>query len=577
MLRILCLALLSAGIIACTQPQQPATKLANADTLYFGGPIITMAGDAPQYVEALATKDGRIIFTGQLHKANDHVGEQTKQVNLQGQALLPGFIDAHSHLFNAGLAQLSADLLPGPDGQVNSIEALLSTLTQWHQGQPMLAKKLGWIVGMGYDDSQLAQRRHPTATELDTVSSEIPILIMHQSGHLGVMNTKALEMVGYLPQAPHIDGGVIRIDELSNQANGVLEEMALFQPLFSVFSAIDKQLQDEIASAGLALYMANGYTTAQEGRADKSTSTYWLARAQKQSLPIDVAIYPDLEQEYDFMLAQGASKDYQGGARIAGVKLSFDGSPQGKTAWLSKPYLHPPAGHNSEYRGYPAIADDKARSKLVAQAYANNWQLIVHTNGDAAADALLRDIESAATRFEQAGRRTVMIHAQTVREDQLKRMKQLAVIPSFFSMHTFYWGDWHRDEVLGLERAENISPTGWAQKHAMRFTQHHDAPVVKPNPLRVLSTTVNRKTRSGKVLGAHHQVSPYIALKSMTEWAAWQYFEEPNKGTLEVGKLADFVILDKDPLRVEPELLEQLQVQQTIKADRVVYDVNHAF
>jgi predicted amidohydrolase YtcJ len=164
-----------------------------------------------------------------------------------------------------------------------------------------------------------------------------------------------------------------------------------------------------------------------------------------------------------------------------------------------------------------------------------------------------------------------MIHAQTVREDQLDAMKELGIIPSFFGMHTYYWGDWHRDSVLGPERAARISPAASALKRDMVYTQHHDAPVALPNSIMILAAQVNRTTRSDQILGPDQRVSVMDALKSITINAAYQHFEESRKGSLEPGKVADFVILDKNPLEVEPMSLKDIRVIETIKEGKSIY------
>jgi predicted amidohydrolase YtcJ len=257
---------------------------------------------------------------------------------------------------------------------------------------------------------------------------------------------------------------------------------------------------------------------------------------------------------------------------VAGAKLSLDGSPQGKTAWLTEPYKVPPAGAAPDYIGYPAIPDEPAVLDLLDTAFANNWQILAHCNGDAAADQYIRAVRRASNAYGNTDRRTVMIHAQTVREDQLDSMKVLGIIPSFFSMHTFYWGDWHRDETLGPDRAYRISPAMSALRRGMRFTQHHDAPVAKPDAIRILWCTVNRVSRSGEVIGSDQRVDPYIALKSITEWAAYQGYTENLKGTLAKGKMADLVILDKDPLKVAPMDIRDIQVLRTVKEGRTIHE-----
>jgi len=167
--------------------------------------------------------------------------------------------------------------------------------------------------------------------------------------------------------------------------------------------------------------------------------------------------------------------------------------------------------------------------------------------------------------------RPVMIHAQTVRQEQIERMAELGVIPSFFSSHTFFWGDWHRDSVLGLERASHISPLSWAHKAGVKYTIHNDTPVVPPDILPLVWSSVNRLTRTGSVLGQEHRVPVMDALKAVTINAAYQYFEEHTKGSIEAGKLADFVILSNNPLMVDPLAIGDIEVLETIKEGVTVY------
>lgn len=542
-----------------------------ADTIYVGGTILTMAGDSPQYVEALAVKDGKILFVGSKDKAMALRAKSSRLVDLGGNTLLPGFIDAHGHAWMTGFQKLSANLLPPPDGEGKDVAALVAQLKDWKEKNGLIMQRTGWIIGFGYDDSQLAEKRHPTAAELDQVSTDMPVLIIHQSSHLAVMNHKALEVSGIGPDSKNPAGGVIRREADGRTPNGVLEEMAFFAPVFAVLGAYDKETNEKVALAGTDFYSQFGYTTAQEGRAGKDMVETWRRLAKDGRLKIDVAAYPDLQADQEFMKSTATSRTYDKHFRVAGIKLSLDGSPQGKTAWLSKPYKHPPAGQPKDYRGYPAIPDADDRQALVDLAFEKDWQILAHTNGDAASDALIDAVEKATAKYGKKDRRTVMIHAQTVREDQLDRMKTLGIVPSFFSMHTFYWGDWHRDETLGKERAYRISPAVSALQRGMWFTEHHDAPVALPSSIMILHSTVNRTSRSGDVIGPEQRVSPYIALKSITDWAARQYFEENEKGTLAAGKLADLVILDRNPLTVKPETIKDIHVLETIKEGKTVY------
>lgn len=551
---------------SCTLTPTPVQM---ADAIYSGGDIITI-NDSQPTAEAIAVKDGKIIAVGSKANVEKHKGSGTKVVDLKGQALLPGFIDAHGHIFNAGLQALAANLLAKPDGNVGSIAGLKKSISDWADKYPERVARTGWIIGFGYDDAQLKEQRHPTREDLDTVSTTVPILVIHQSGHLGAMNSKGLEVAGITADSKDPAGGIYRRLEGSSEPNGVLEEMAFFQVVFSVLGTLGTDDNAKLLKAGLELYSRFGFTTAQEGRATVEAIETEAAAAKDGSLIMDVVAYADIQGAADSIKAPLHAKTYTQHFRIGGAKLSLDGSPQGKTAWLTRPYHVPPEGQKEDYLGYPAVSDDEAVA-LVDKAFKNGWQLLAHCNGDSAADQLIMAIRVATEKYGKADRRSVMIHAQTVREDQLDAMKELGIIPSFFGMHTFYWGDWHRDSVLGPERAARISPAASALKRGMIFTQHHDAPVALPSAIMIIASQVNRTTRSGKVLGPEQRVSVMNALKSITINAAYQYFEEKTKGSLESGKLADFVILDKNPLKVEPKGIKDIKVVETIKEGKSIY------
>ncbi|QLI83226.1 amidohydrolase [Chitinibacter fontanus] len=538
-----------------------------ADTIYSGGDIVTV-NELQAYAEAVAVKDGKIVAVGARDEVMKYQGKKTKVVDLQGKTLIPGFMDAHGHVFNAGIQALSANLLAAPDGQVSDIASLQQTLRDW-VAKPE-NKKLGVILGFGYDDSQLREGRHPTRQDLDAVSKDVPILIIHQSGHLGVMNSKAFELMGVNSQTKDPAGGKFRREEGSQQPNGVMEETAFFGLLFPMFAKLSPKDNEIIFNAGIDIYSRFGYTTAQEGRASSSSVKTMYGLAQKNKLKLDVVAYPDIQTATDVIKAPYLSKTYHNGFRVGGAKLNLDGSPQGKTAWLTQPYFVPPEGQKQGYAGYPSMKDADAL-RYVEMAFKNNWQLLTHVNGDAAIDQLIGAVKQAEAKLGKADRRPIAIHAQTARLDQVESFKELGIMPSFFPMHTFYWGDWHKNSVLGVERAANISPTGWALARDMIFTSHHDAPVAFPDSMRVYSATVNRVTRSGEVLGPEHRVSPLVGLKTQTLWAAYQYFENKSKGSIEVGKNADLVVLSANPLKVDPMTIVDIKVEQTIKDGKPVF------
>lgn len=562
---------ISLGAVPDASATQPASTV-TADAIYAGGPIITMNDAAPR-AESIAIKDGVILAVGAKADVEKFRGAGTKTIDLAGKALLPGFIDGHGHVFTTGIQAASANLLPAPDGEGNSIAKIQEILREYAKSET--SKKFNLILGFGYDDAQIAEKRHPTRQELDEVSKDIPILIIHQSCHLGVMNSKALELAKITADTKDPQGGVIRREADGKTPSGVLEETAFMAYAMAIFPRLNAEQLAQLAVMGQDLYITHGFTTAQEGRASGPAHSSFVRLAEAGQMKVDVVSYLDMVFTDDppEMKTPWYSRTYTNGYRIGGVKLNLDGSIQGKTGYLTQPYKVPPPGAATNYRGYETLPDKVIAAK-VEKAYANGWQVLAHCNGDAAIDQFISAVRDAVAKHGAAERRSVIIHAQTARMDQLDSMKALGVIPSFFGMHCFYWGDWHRDETLGAVRAEKISPAQSALRRGMIFTQHHDSPVAQPSAIRVLSSVVTRRTRSGDILGADERIGVTDALKSLTIWGAYQHFEERTKGSLEVGKVADFVVLSADPYAVDIEDLDDLTVVETIKGGKSIFTAN---
>jgi len=561
---------------AASGPETPEA----ADKIFMNGKIITVDDNNPR-ASAVATRDGKIVYVGDMRGAKPLVGDATEQVDLAGKTLVPGFVDAHGHVVTAGLQAASANLLPAPDGPVNSFGELVATLQQWRdssKGQTFISRT-GWLLGFGFDDSQLQEGVFPTADVLGEVTEDQPLMVIHQSGHFAVMNRAALALVGVDDCTKEVPGGLIRCEADGKTPNGVLEENAFFGSLGVFQKSIDADFALDLFEQGMAMFASFGYTTAQEGRAFGNSVLTAQAKADSGALPIDVALYVDYGFK-DLIAAPYYSGSgyggiaYNNGLRIAGMKMTLDGSPQGKTAWLSHPYFVAPQGQGPDYAGYPAMTLEQVEDE-VSDAFAKNRQVLAHCNGDAAIDRFLDAVEAAVAVHGNDDRRTVLIHGQTLRKDQIARLKTLKVMPSLFPMHTFYWGDWHRESVLGPERAAYISPTRDVLDAGLIFSSHHDAPVALPDSMRVLGATVTRVTRSGQVLGPDQRVTPYEGLKAITIWPAFQHFEEGQKGSIEVGKQADFVILSDNPLTVDPLEIASIKVLQTINDGETVYQIDN--
>uniref|UniRef100_UPI001F3187E6 amidohydrolase n=1 Tax=Falsiroseomonas oryziterrae TaxID=2911368 RepID=UPI001F3187E6 len=559
----------ASGAFVCAAAQAPSDPSGAPDAILSGGTILTMDDRRPT-AEAVAVRGGRILAVGSRAEIGALRGAGTRMLDLGGGTLLPGFVDSHGHVMGVGLQALAANLLPAPDGEGNDIAAIQRLLRDWVGRNAAVIQRYGLIIGFGYDDSQLREQRHPTRDDLDAVSRDVPILVVHQSSHLCALNSRALEMASMTAATEDPAGGVIRRRPGGREPDGVLEETAFYAALGPLLGRLDATAAQEMVRAGCGAYARFGYTTGQAGRESATSMAAFQAAAGQGLLPIDVVAYPDIVAAAASIGGPLLGRTYRGRLRIGGAKLSLDGSPQGKTAWLTRPYHRPPAGRPADYAGYPALPADEAK-RLIDLAFANNWQLLTHCSGDAALDLLIEGLRAATARHGSGDRRPVLIHGHVTREDQVEAMRELDVIPSFFPMHTFYWGDWHRDSVLGPERAANISPCQWALRRGMIFTTHHDAPVANPDSMRVLAATVTRVTRSGQVLGPDQRVPVDIALKAMTLWAARQHFEEDTKGSIEPGKLADFVLLGENPLTVAPERLAAIRIIETFKEGQSIH------
>ncbi|KUJ76212.1 amidohydrolase [Ruegeria marisrubri] len=541
-----------------------------ADTIYSGGPILTI-NDAQPNAEAVAVEDGRILAVGALADIMAHRGDATELFDLDGRAMLPGFVDSHGHVVFGGLQALSANLLAPPDGAVTDIASLQQALRDWIDANSEAVEKAGVIIGFGYDNAQLAEKRHPTREDLDAVSQELPIVIVHQSGHLGVANSKTLEVVGYDASTQDPAGGKIRRGA-DGAPNGVLEEYAFFGTLVPVLKQLGPDAFAEFAVAGSELWARFGYTTGQDGRSTGFAVEALKAMAAEGRIPIDVVAFPDVLEARDY-IRDNVSKEYENGIRVGGCKLTIDGSPQGFTALRDRPYYDPVGDYPAGYKGYSAVTIEQVQD-AVNWCYENGIQIITHSNGEGASDMLIAALQAAQDKYGDPGNRPALIHGQFLREDQVDAYKRMGVFMSLFPMHTFYWGDWHREHTVGPVNAENISPTGWVLERGMMFGSHHDAPVALPDSMRILDATVTRRTRSGDILGPHHRVDVATALKALTIWPAWQHFEENDKGSIEAGKLADFVLLSDDPTAIDPETLDTVRVMATIKEDTVIYEAS---
>lgn len=524
--------------------------------IYYNADVVTMDESNPG-CEAVVVEDGKIIFAGSNDDALKMAEADSEKIDLEGKALLPGFIDPHSHFSGVAFSYIQVNI-----GESACFEDIKTKITDHIKYNNIPAGK--WISCTGYDHNNLEEKCHPTKQWLDSFAPENPVVLQHKSGHMGVFNTAALEGLGITKDTEAVNGGMIGKDE-NGELTGYMEETIYVDTVKSVPMPSPQEIFGGFIQ-GQTKYASYGITTIQEGMFVKELSQMYQALVYQNMLKLDVITYLDF-RNVDELAAQfpGNMKQYMNHFKINGIKMILDGSPQGRTAWMETPYVG-----SEDYCGYPVLKDEMVEGVLKKGA-SMGLQVLAHCNGDAAATQYIRCMDHVAEEFPETDKlRDVMIHAQLLREDQMDGLKRHEMVASFFAAHVWHWGDVHIKN-FGLDRASHISSVRAAADKGIMYTFHQDSPVIEPNMLETLWIATNRITKNGVVLGADQKVSAYEALKAITINAAYQYFEEDIKGSITAGKNADLVILDRNPLKVDTMELKDLIVEETIKAGESIY------
>ncbi len=547
----------------------PAAKGgAGADLIIHGGPVLTMEGDMPAYAEAVVIDDGKIVFVGSDAEAMKQKTATTVVKDLGGKLLMPGFIDPHSHFIDSLTMADRINVSAPPVGPASNPTDIIAALQAGARAKGLKPGEL--LLGWGYDENLMPKGQPLSREALDKAFPDNPVGVIHVSMHGAVINSKAMAKFGYKDGMTTPEGGVILRKAGTQDLQGLVMELA-FLPMFTALPVPKPETEVAAAKAGQMLYAAAGITTAQEG-ATHAPQVKQLQRVAKAGgLFIDVVAYPfvtDIEKvtATDAFSTWGT---YNNHFKIAGCKATIDGSPQGKTAWFTKPYLTGGPSGEKDYSGSPGIPPDTIIA-MVKKCYDNNVQVLMHGNGDAAIDLLLKAHLIAAGDDLAKDRRTVCIHCQFIRKDQIAAFAKYKIIPALFTDHTFFFGDTHVAN-RGMAQASFISPMKSALAAGLHPTNHTDAFVTPIDQMMTVWTAVTRKLRSGGVLGADERINPYQALQAITTSAAYQYREEDSKGSIKVGKRADLVVLSADPNKVEPDAIREIKVIETIKDGVTVF------
>lgn len=533
-------------------------------TLWRGGTIITMDGETPNMADAVLERDGKIAFVGPEADARAAAGKDAQVRDLKGATLLPGFVDAHSH-FAIGLQTAGGlDLADPATGDTASVAKLLAAVKRYGAKVP----KGGWVVVWRYDDAGLAERRHVTRAELDSILPDRKVVLLHISLHGLVANSAALKAAKLSDGMKPPIGGVMPSDA-KGRLTGLLFEKAML-PMSLVLPQPSNEARLAALDGVQMRYAREGFTWAQDGATNPVDLAFLTSPAAQQILKIDLALLPFAMTGIEAMLDNPAMAPgaHFGRVKLQGIKFTLDGSPQARTAFFTRDYaLGSPDGQHP-WHGQP-VTTDAAFQTLTRKVHERGWQIFVHANGDAAIDMAIRGFDALGIKAAD-DRRPIVIHSQFMRPDQIPAYARIGVGPSYFSNHTYYFADTHRRNFPN-EVVDFISPFTASRAAGLIPSNHSDYPVTPLDTRAQLWSAMARTSRTGVVSGESQREDAWHALQALTTGPAWQVFEENQRGRIKSGLLADFVVLDRNPLTTPVDDIRAIRVLETVKEGKTIW------
>jgi predicted amidohydrolase YtcJ len=548
----------------------------------YNGTVITLEDEQPK-ANAVFVDKGIIVAVGSDPELRLHLKETTQLIDLKGATLLPGFIDPHTHPVASSFLHGMIDLSGFTHENQNEIWTHLeSKIKNYSPGE--------WILCKGLDVVLVADLEPPHITYLDSISPNNPLLILSLSMHSFWGNSLAFSAVGINKNSPNPTGSSYYGKDADENLNGYISEQAAFQPfrdtvINAMGSAVLKEkcvtVLDEYAANGNTCITSMGITTndpdvirlyqhlssEQASLFNNILQRLGLLPDRKPTVRNFVFVRDDADHLLPFSPNNG--DDY---FKMTGVKFWYDGSPYTGSMYLNEPFksstvnqekTHVPTGHSGK-----ALWNNDEIANRIKRYDSVGWQVAIHTQGD-------RAISETLNAFEKSGipknSRHRLEHCLLPSKKDIQRMSKLGVSPSFHINHLWYYGEALEDHIIGRERTDKILPLKAAENNSLIFSLHADQPMFESNPLSLLHTAVNRKTRDGKIVGKSNKISVEQGLKSLTINAAWQIKMENKIGSIKPGKYADFVIIDQNPMMVDPEKIKDIHVLQTIVSGNIIY------
>ncbi len=548
------------SVVSCSQGPSttgPVAAIVPADSIYYGGDILTMAGDSPQYAEALAVTGGKITLVGTKAEADKLKGPATVVNDLQGKTLLPGMIDTHLHWGQFVMLSALDRVNPVEVGNVDSyIQHLKDVAAKTPEGD--------WVIGYGYEKLLIKPYRNLTRQDLDRVSTKHPVIALYNNLHWATANSAALKKLGIDKKSPtNMAGGGVIFKDKAGEPTGLLTESALFVigPVAASLLSPEKQasLPYDIANQ----LSANGLTTVADmssgssGGADEILAMQKLVNDDRFPLRFSAAVMYDVLPKFPHPIP------WDGKFQASSCKLLLDASLAGGTAATLKPQLNGSTG-NLNYT-------PDAYKKAIADCMDRGFSVSTHVMGDRAHKVLLQAFEELKPNYDYSKFHNTIEHSAIIDPSDLPRVKNLNFAVGFLSPFIDVYGDPLRDIVLGDEMASRLFAMPLYDKIGIDTSLHSDGPIVESRPMYLVWSAVNRTTSSGKVLGPELKEPVYGALLGVTRNSARQLGLGAELGSLGVGNNADLAVLSENPLKVDPTKIRDIQVLETIKGGKTYF------
>lgn len=555
------------------------------DLIYYGGDIVTMK-DSTNKVEAIYVKNGKIIDTGTKEAMLKLKTTNTQLIDLQGKTLMPGFFDPHGH---AELAAIFKDMVDISGIKYRKIEDVWKIVEEkCSNGKPN-----EWIFIYGLDPILTKGTKTPSLQYLDSIAPDKPIVVFTKALHVIYANSKAFAMVGVSEKTPALSNKASYYEKDTNgKLTGAIVEQEAIEPFRIIVQEKAKknyikntqQVLEEYAQYGVTSTVNMGLSNTNENVlalyqhiAGEKPTFLRNAFALMGKLPIRKAtprIFLYLRKTHDSFLPQSVENgdDF---FKILGIKLWYDGSPYSGSMFLRNPYLqsnftindiHLTPNHRSE-----SLLKPEELEQLIEKYQSKGWQVAIHAQGDIANQEVIEVYQKIHNKQPINAFRHRIEHCMLLPKSNIHSLKEMGISPSFHMNHLLYYGDFLKSDILGEERAAMIFPINSVAKEHIPYSLHADMPQFYPNPLVLANTSINRTTESGTVFNAAECVSVYQAMKSITIDAAWQAHMENKLGSIEKGKYADLVVLDKNPLKIDPKTIHTIKVLQTIVAGNTIW------